>query len=97
PAYSLAWIVSKESFMNYIEDIDFLKLRASYGQVGDDQIPGRRWLFISEFEGSSGFRFGRDPQWIDGYAEGPMANPTISWEISKKLNIGFEASYRDGL
>ncbi len=73
--------------------IDFLKLRASYGLTGSDQLINRRWLFISEYVSGTGYGFGTDQLTaIAGRQEGAMANPDVTWEKARKLNIGMEVT-----
>ncbi|WP_349318361.1 TonB-dependent receptor [Chitinophaga sp. MM2321] len=90
PSYSAAWVLSEESFMKGSSVVDFLKLRASYGSVGNDQLPGRRWLFIGEFNPGGGYNFGDPASNTDGVQEGPMPNSLVTWETSKKTNLGLE-------
>ncbi|HEY0271853.1 MAG TPA: SusC/RagA family TonB-linked outer membrane protein, partial [Chitinophaga sp.] len=91
PAVSAGWVVSQEKFLQNSPVIDFLKLRASYGITGNDQLPGRRWLFVSDYQGgSAGYGYGDPLTNISGVAEGPAANPAVTWETSHKANAGIE-------
>jgi TonB-linked SusC/RagA family outer membrane protein len=90
PAYSAGWLISEEPFLKGSSFVDLLKVRASYGTTGSDRLYGRRWLFISEYNSNSGYDYGDPLTWISGVTEGAMANPDISWEISKKTNLGLE-------
>src|SRR5690606_20245439 len=49
PAGALGWVVSKENFMKSVKVIDFLKIRGSYGEIGNDQIAGYSYLYRYEF------------------------------------------------
>ncbi|SDC59305.1 TonB-linked outer membrane protein, SusC/RagA family [Niabella drilacis] len=91
PSVSAGYVISKEPFWESVGPITFLKLRGSYGMVGNDQIAGRRWPFISEFAAAAGYPFGTTlSNAIAGTAEGAMANPDVSWEKSTKADIGIE-------
>jgi TonB-linked SusC/RagA family outer membrane protein len=90
PAVSAGWIVSKEAFLRNNRVIDFLKLRASYGLTGNDQLSGRRWLFVSEYQNGTAYNYGDPLVAIAGTKEGPMANADVTWEKAHKLNIGLE-------
>ena len=91
PAVSAGYIISKEDFMRDITVINMLKIRGSYGLVGNDQFSGRRWPFVSEYAGSAGYVFGETlSNAIGGISEGALANPDVTWEIAAKSNIGFE-------
>lgn len=92
PAFSAGWVVSEESFLKGNPVVDFLKLRGSYGLTGNDQLPGRRWLFASEYtrSGTNGYLYGDQLYGVEGVFEGAMANPAVTWETARKGNIGFE-------
>lgn len=90
PAVSAGWVISKENFLKDVRAIDFLKLRASYGLTGNDQLNGRRWLFVSEYQNAGGYSYGDPLNGTGGRQEGPMANPDVTWETAHKLNIGLE-------
>lgn len=97
PAVSAGWVVSEEAFLKRNNVLTFLKLRGSYGLTGNDQLNGRRWLFISEFNDQSGYTLGDPLIWTSGVGEGPMANQNVSWEIARKANVGVEAKFWNGL
>ncbi|WP_160710804.1 SusC/RagA family TonB-linked outer membrane protein [Chitinophaga solisilvae] len=82
-AVGAAWIFSKERF---IEDnfpiISFGKLRASYGLVGNDQIPDYQYL--------STYRSGSTYQGNSGLSPARVTNPDYSWERNRKLEVGLE-------
>lgn len=93
PAGSIGWVISKEAFLENSSVIDYLKLRASYGLTGSDQLGNRRWLFISEYVSGTGYGFGTDQLTaVAGRQEGAMANPDVTWEKARKLNIGMEVT-----
>lgn len=96
PAFSAGWILSEESFFKS-NAVDLLKIRGSFGLVGNDLLGSRRWLFVSEYANAGGYSFGETLQGIGGIAEGAMANPNVSWEKAKKLNLGIEMRLLKGL
>lgn len=98
PAGSIGWVISNENFMKDVPVLDFLKLRASYGLTGNDQLnSGRRWLYISEYTNTTGYSFGDPLTGIGGVIEGAMANPDVTWEKARKLNLGLEIKLWKGL
>jgi TonB-linked SusC/RagA family outer membrane protein len=103
PAGSVGWVLSKESFLENVAVIDFLKLRASYGLTGNDQLyypgdkTGRRWLYISEYNPATGYSFGDPGTTVAGIAEGPLANNNVTWETARKLNVGVEIKLWKGM
>lgn len=90
PALSAAWVVSNERFLYDNPILSHLKIRGSFGLTGNDQLSGRRWLFISEYNDLSGYNFGDPLTWTSGVGEGAIANPAVTWEVAKKTNIGLE-------
>jgi TonB-linked SusC/RagA family outer membrane protein len=90
PAFSAGWLASEESFLKNIPVIGYLKVRGSYGLTGNDLLGNRRWLFISEFVTGTGYGYGDPLTNIGGRQEGAMANPNVTWETARKMNIGVE-------
>ena len=86
PTASVGWILSEEDFLEDSSLINFLKLRASYGIIGNDRIPGNR--FVSILNGEAEYVFNN--QLVLGTAPGPIANPEIRWEQQKPLDIGVD-------
>ncbi|NVJ87947.1 MAG: TonB-dependent receptor [Flavobacteriaceae bacterium] len=86
PTASLGWVISEEDFLKDNSVINFLKLRASYGILGNDRIGGFR--FVSVLNGEAEYVFNN--QLEQGLAIGPIANPEIRWEQQKPLDIGID-------
>ncbi len=104
PAFSIGWVASEEAFMKNLPSITLLKLRGSYGSVGNDQIGGQRFLYVSgsfaNIPGGYTNYFGTETstQSYLGLQEGRMANQDITWEVAKKANIGLETKlFKDKL
>jgi len=98
PAVSAGWVISKEKFVADnpgLSFIDHLKLRGSYGVVGNDQIGGDRFLYLSTWTITDGeYTFGqnRDGNSYNGAHEIQTGNPVITWEKSKNANVGLDLS-----
>ncbi len=97
PAVSAGWVLSNESFLANQRTVNHLKLRGSYGLTGNDQLGARRWLFISEYVAGGGYPYGSSLAWLPGIQEGAMANEDISWEMSRKANLGLEVQFFNNL
>lgn len=93
PALSAGWILSREAFLQPAAWIDFLKLRASYGLTGNDQVGGRRFPYQQYYYGGAGYNYGTDNHYSGGIDEGSLGNPAVTWEKSKKANIGLEGNF----
>lgn len=93
PSLAIGWLISEENFMrNLQEDITKLKLRASVGSVGNDNIGGRRFAYITTINSnSSGYHFGyTDSNYYTGIQEGEVGVSDLTWEKAFKMNIGLE-------
>lgn len=89
PTISGAWVISNEDFLKNNDVLSFLKLRGSYGKVGNSNIGvGYRFPFEEKYYGGGGYSFNRAGS--DGSYEGRIANPNITWEESLNANIGLE-------
>ena len=101
PSAGLAWTVSNEDFWQ-LPSISKLKLRATYGLVGNDAIGSDRdrFFYLSNVDmesGARGARFGMQGSYysLTGVQVIRSANKNITWEIAKKTNIGFELGLFD--
>lgn len=96
PALSAGWIVTGENFMKDQKIVDYLKLRASYGVVGNDKIGGDRFLYAPSayYTNGEGYNFGTNVSSSpSGAYEGKMNNPNITWEKEYKQNYGLDANF----
>lgn len=94
PSVGLGYMISNESFFRPLKNVvSSLKLKATYGLVGNDQIGSvyDRFFYLSQVNMSSGgYQFGINPTTVSGITIQRYANDKIGWETAKKLNIGFE-------
>jgi TonB-linked SusC/RagA family outer membrane protein len=90
PAGSVGWIVSNEAFLKENALVSFLKLRASYGLTGNDQIGGTRFMFDQRYPNGAQYFLGTGNAGVNGLAEGTPATTNLRWETDKKLNVGVE-------
>lgn len=92
PSFGLGWVASEEPFFAPIKNaISFLKFRFSYGVVGNSNIGGRRFAYISTIAGTSGYGFGGNGanNNFDGLDFGDYA-VAVTWERANKYNLGLE-------
>lgn len=100
PAGAIGWMVSNEKwFEPIIKTVDLLKLKASYGVVGNDDIGGsRRWIYESTIVKTGDkkeYHYGADGNSAgsgQGIRIGDVENLEVSWEEAHKLNVGIEFS-----
>ncbi|MDI9366090.1 MAG: TonB-dependent receptor [Flavobacterium sp.] len=82
PSVSAGWIISKENFFKKIESVSFLKLRASYGIVGNAEIGNFPQLGL--LTGSSSY------SGVGGQTPSQIGNPDLKWEINKQVDLGLD-------
>ena len=97
PSVAGGWLVTNEKFMeNALSVLSKLKFRGSYGLVGNDQLAGRRFAFLSTINSGNGFTYGlTGNQGIGGKFEGDFGVEDLSWETVKKTDIGVEIGLWD--
>ncbi len=100
PAFSAAWRLSEEGFMENITAISELKVRGSWGKSGnlpyiDGQLAAFQYLPGYNLRGNA-YAFGNG-NLVQGSSEGSEANPNITWEVATKTDIGFDMSLLNNL
>jgi TonB-linked SusC/RagA family outer membrane protein len=90
PSGSIGWNVSDEDFMKNINWIDNLKLRASYGIIGNDRIPG--FQYITRLNGQATIDDGNN-NLLFGLAPGTPGNPDLKWETQETANFGIDLRF----
>ncbi|WP_188404882.1 SusC/RagA family TonB-linked outer membrane protein [Psychroflexus salis] len=87
PSATAGWIASDEDFFPKVDAIDFLKVRGSFGILGNDRIGD--FLYRSLMTGSANYV---DPTTgiIQGQSLGPLSNPNVKWEETTMFDIGFD-------
>ena len=105
PSVSAGWVMTNEKFMEKTKSwLDFLKIRASWGQNGNNRIPKYQYLATirqSGGSGDSGYKFGSDvvtsvagTPTVGAYSD-IVPNPELTWETSEQLDFGFDARLLD--
>lgn len=93
PGASLGWRISEESFMENVDYIGNLKLRGSYGKMGNDAVPAFQYMMTYGF--NNNYVIGNSD--VSGLVETNVPNPLITWETAETWNIGLEAGLWNGL
>jgi TonB-dependent starch-binding outer membrane protein SusC len=92
PGISVGWNVTQEDFFK-VPAIDNLKIRASYGQLGNDQVYYRDQLQEYAFLSSYGFgQYPIDNKAVTTLRETILANPDFTWEVANNYNVGIDAT-----
>lgn len=93
PSVTAGWIISEEDFFETGDWFNFAKLRASYGELGNDQIGA--FLYLSQLNGEAEYVLGEDQALVNGQALGALPNPNVKWETAVKTNIGLDLRFFD--
>ncbi len=93
PSISLGWVISEEDFFSNVRGVDFLKLRASWGQNGNSNIPTFNYLATISFSNVNYF-FGPDKAvtYQGGYPD-ILPNPDVTWETNDQISVGIDARF----
>ena len=97
----IGWLISEENFMKSIGFLDYLKVRASYGEVGDDGgVP--RFAFVDDWAygeaaklGVQGWRSEESP--YTWYRQTNLGNPSVRWETVYKYNLALDFTFWNGI
>ena len=96
PSVALGYIISNEPFWEDLSDVvSMLKFKGSYGEVGNDQIPGR-FAFNTEMNTyAAGFSFGdsNKKNWAAGISTAKRGDESVGWETAHKANVGVETKF----
>ncbi|MGI9543075.1 MAG: SusC/RagA family TonB-linked outer membrane protein, partial [Cyclobacteriaceae bacterium] len=98
PAVGLGWRISEEAFMGNLAFINNLKIRAGWGQLGNQNIPDKNaalTFFTSDLLFSSYAIGGSNNSAVVGFDNIKRGNPNVEWETTETLNFGFDASLLD--
>lgn len=93
PNVGLGWIVSQEEFFKNAKSlsfINFLKLKVNVGVTGDDRVGTRLWQDRFLIDVTNGYLYGNSTQ--NSLNRSRLANPDITWEKKRTINVGFETS-----
>ncbi len=95
PSVSAGWVITNEPWMRDSSNaVSFLKLRASWGQNGNANIPGFQYLSTIAFDPTSYYSFGniKDGQSLGAFPN-ILPNPELTWETSEQINVGIDARF----
>lgn len=91
PSVSAGWVLKKESFLSDIDFISNLKLRASWGRIGNLGVLGN-YAFSIPLTKTQGL-LGESTTIVPGFAETQLSNPDLKWETSEQRNIGVDFAF----
>lgn len=89
PGASAGWVISKESFFENVKAINFAKIRASYGSLGNQEI-GSNYPFVASLNPGTAYYFNN--VLTRGFSLNNVQNVSIGWETSNQINFGFDVA-----
>jgi TonB-linked SusC/RagA family outer membrane protein len=97
PSVGLGWVISQEPFMQNIKAVNFLKIRAGWGLLGNDNIPANIYRPMVDNGDYRSVIFGPDQNSGNGAVSHAATvtqsyNPNLKWEVSNETNVGIEAT-----
>jgi len=92
PAVSAGWVLSEEDFLQGNKLINYLKVRASYGLTGNDDMGGY-FMYLERYVKGGGINMGQSATGLDGWYEDALAQKEVTWEKVKKANIGIDGRF----
>lgn len=98
PAFSLGWAISREKFLRDVTWLDMLKVRYSWGKVGNDNMGDQRfpYLYTIDYTNEGVYNFGTNgdgatrPDYQHGLHFSSLASTNVTWEIAKKQDVGID-------
>ena len=97
PSVSLGWVVSNEKWLQSASWLEFLKIRASWGQNGNENIQKFAYLSTFSYGNEAQYPFGTNKNtYTQGGAASRQANDDITWETSEQFDLGIDARFLNG-
>ena len=93
PSFSAGWILSEENFLSSSSIIDYLKIRGSWGKLGNSNIPN--FAFAKALSLTEGYSFGGTI--VPGVGQSSLGNENLSWEKTTSTNFGVNLVLSNGL
>lgn len=90
PSFALGWTLSRENFMKDISAVQDLKLRASWGQTGNQEVPNKITQASYSLSSGAGYYLYDDLNLVNGVTVNRTANPKLKWELVEQYNVGID-------
>lgn len=98
PGVSAGWRISEEPFVKKNAPwLTNLKIRASYGEQGNDQIDSFQYMTTYGYTSASSYKLRFDDKDVNFIIPGKVPNKNVTWEVAKTWNIGIDGSIKNGL
>ncbi|MDQ6471622.1 TonB-dependent receptor [Flavobacterium sp. LHD-80] len=90
PSAALGWNISKEQFLEDVTAVDNLKLRASWGQTGNQEVENKITQASYSLSGADGYYLYNDLNLVNGVSVNRTPNPDLKWEVVTQYNLGLD-------
>lgn len=90
PSFALGWNISKENFFKDSSTIDNLKLRASWGETGNQEVENKITQASYSLSGADGYYLYSDLNLVNGISVNRTPNPDLKWEVVTQYNLGLD-------
>ncbi|PJJ09100.1 iron complex outermembrane receptor protein [Flavobacterium sp. 1] len=90
PSFALGWNISKENFFKDSSSIDNLKLRASWGETGNQEVENKITQASYSLSGADGYYLYSDLNLVNGISVNRTPNPDLKWEVVTQYNLGLD-------
>jgi TonB-dependent starch-binding outer membrane protein SusC len=90
-AFSAGWILTEENFLKNSKTLNFLKIRGSFGQTGNENIPSNKT--ITTYSVSTGIRYGTQDLISAGTRVNNIGVPSLTWETTHNIDVGFDYGF----
>ncbi len=98
PGVSAGWRLSEEPWIkDNAPALTNLKIRASYGEQGNDQIAAFQYMTTYGYSSSSVYRMEIDGSKVNAIIPGAIPNENVTWEVARTYNIGIDGNIHNGL
>jgi len=92
PSLGLGWVMSSEPFIKNLNSFDYLKLRASWGMLGNDNIPANSTYILGESGSGSSGVFG--DELVDGVGAQTVYQNYLKWEVVNEFDLGVDFAFK---
>ncbi|WP_347052420.1 SusC/RagA family TonB-linked outer membrane protein [Flavobacterium olei] len=90
PSFALGWNIANESFLKDTNGLDNLKLRASWGQTGNQEVENKITQASYSLSGADGYYLNNDLTLVNGITVNRTPNPDLKWEVVTQYNVGLD-------
>ncbi|WP_431241933.1 SusC/RagA family TonB-linked outer membrane protein [Flavobacterium sp. P21] len=93
PSAALGWNISKEKFLEDVTAVSNLKLRASWGETGNQEVENKITQASYSLSGADGYYLYSDLNLVNGVSVNRTPNPDLKWEVVTQYNLGLDFSF----